>query len=200
MTSRPYDIAALLGSRICHDLISPLGAIGNGVELLNMVGTVDGPEMSLISDSVNHANARIRFFRIAFGAGSDVTRIGRAEIEAVLADLGETGRLTINWDVSGDITRNEAKFAFLLIMCLELAMPYGGEIRIAQDGRQWTGTGSADKLKVDPELWQLLSTPGSSGIDVTPGQVQFLLAADLAHGRDTKLRLFTDAQRIRIEY
>ena len=52
------DLAALLGSRICHDLISPIGAIGNGLELLMMDPGTHGPEMSLISESVGHANAR----------------------------------------------------------------------------------------------------------------------------------------------
>ncbi len=66
------DLAALVGSRICHDLISPIGAIGNGVELVLLDAAVGGPEVTLIADSVSHANARIRFFRIAFGAtGAD---------------------------------------------------------------------------------------------------------------------------------
>jgi histidine phosphotransferase ChpT len=67
MSDQP-DLAALIGSRICHDLISPIGAIGNGVELLLMEASGKGPELSLISESVAAANARIRFFRVAFGA------------------------------------------------------------------------------------------------------------------------------------
>ncbi len=46
------DLAALVGSRICHDLISPIGAIGNGVELMMMEGAAKGPEMALITESV----------------------------------------------------------------------------------------------------------------------------------------------------
>ena len=63
----PGALAQLVGSRICHDLISPVGAIGNGLELLAMAGgrTMPGgsAELELISDSVVQANARIRFFR-----------------------------------------------------------------------------------------------------------------------------------------
>ena len=54
-TSR--HIAALLGSRICHDLISPIGAISNGVELMQMSGADSSPELALISESVESANA-----------------------------------------------------------------------------------------------------------------------------------------------
>ena len=54
------DLAALVGSRICHDLISPIGAIGNGVELLSLTDGDTGAEMDLINESVQNANARIR--------------------------------------------------------------------------------------------------------------------------------------------
>ena len=59
MPDKP-DLTALLGSRICHDLISPIGAISNGVELLLMDNVAKGPEMTLIAESVANANARIR--------------------------------------------------------------------------------------------------------------------------------------------
>jgi histidine phosphotransferase ChpT len=76
----PIDLAALIGSRICHDLISPIGAIGNGVELLMLDGAGHGPEMALIAQSVTHANARIRFFRVAYGIASTDQRIARTEV------------------------------------------------------------------------------------------------------------------------
>ena len=79
------NIAALIGSRICHDLISPIGAIGNGVEILTMSASVgSSPELGLIADSVHHTNARIRFFRIAYGAASMDNVIGRQEVISVL--------------------------------------------------------------------------------------------------------------------
>ncbi len=84
-TRHKPDLAALLGSRICHDLISPLGAIGNGVELLAMSGQ-SGPEMAMIEDSVRNANARIRFFRMAFGPASADQSASRTETLAILAD------------------------------------------------------------------------------------------------------------------
>ena len=65
------DLVALVGSRLCHDLISPLGAIGNGVELLTMTATTLSPELQLITESVAAANARIKFFRLAFGRAGE---------------------------------------------------------------------------------------------------------------------------------
>ena len=63
----PEDLAALVGSRICHDLVNPLGAIGNGAELLVMEDSRLGPLARLIGDSVESATARLRLYRLAFG-------------------------------------------------------------------------------------------------------------------------------------
>ena len=60
MQQRNLNLSALIGSRICHDLISPIGAINNGLELLGMTTRQAGPEMALISESVENAAARIR--------------------------------------------------------------------------------------------------------------------------------------------
>ena len=70
------EIAALIASRICHDLISPIGAIGNGMELMALSSGQEqsSPELDLISQSVENANARIRFFRIAYGSPTDRLR------------------------------------------------------------------------------------------------------------------------------
>lgn len=189
MTTRPHDIAALLGSRICHDLISPIGAIGNGVELLQMSDMSSMPEVSLIADSVGSANARIRYYRIAFGGGSDVARIGSSEIQTILGDLWPTGRLAATWDVTADVTRNEAKLALLLILCMEVALPYGGDIQVSLDGNRWRVSATAEKLKIDENLWALLTAPSTSTAEVVPAQVQFLLASEMLEGRDPAPRV-----------
>lgn len=189
MAKDAYDVAALIGSRICHDLINPLGAISNGVELLGMGDLKDRDEISLISDSVSHANARIKFFRIAFGAADHSTRIGPSELSSILDDLSQVMRTEIIWLIPGDIGRDAAKLFFLLIMCLESAMPYGGQIRVAQEDRDLRITGRADKLKVDPDLWKLLTVPGhwatAHQMQLAPAQVQFLLAADMLSNRNS---------------
>jgi len=62
MTISTDELSALLGSRLCHDLISPIGAISNGMQLLEMT-TSPTPEVELIRQSVDNVNARIRYFR-----------------------------------------------------------------------------------------------------------------------------------------
>lgn len=173
MAESDVNLAALIGSRICHDLISPIGAISNGLELLDMSGAIDGPEMALIADSVGNAGARLRFFRIAYGAAGQQV-LGGEDIAGLLRDLGRDARVRADWAAPGPVPRAEARLAFLALQCCETAMPAGGVVRFERDGARWRVTGRADRLKIDPPLWQGLST-GMRPLDATPAQVQFAL-------------------------
>jgi len=166
------DLAELIGSRICHDLISPVGAIGNGVELLAMSGTAS-PELALISDSVESAKARIRFFRIAFGQASHEQLIGRTEVVSILTDLYRGARLKVSWEVSDDTPRRETRATFLILLCLENAMPYGGKVTVRRKDGQWQIFGEAEKTKQDDTLWGILE--GQTRGDVTAHYVHFAL-------------------------
>ncbi|WP_260002496.1 hypothetical protein [Sulfitobacter pontiacus] len=86
MVETDTDLAALIGSRICHDLISPVGAINNGLELFLMSGMNMSPEVALIDESVRNASARLRFFRVAFGSG-DAQPVPAQETSGILRDL-----------------------------------------------------------------------------------------------------------------
>ncbi|MEO0391403.1 MAG: histidine phosphotransferase family protein [Pseudomonadota bacterium] len=166
------DLAALIGSRICHDLISPIGAINNGLELLGMTSDASGAELELISESVENASARIRFFRVAYGAAG-MQEMGRAEISAILEDYTSGGRLSVAWGPLDAQTRQEVQLAFLTLQCLETAMPYGGVIKVTKDGPRWHLHGAAPKLNVDDAMWQMAQ--GGTEVELSPAQVQFAL-------------------------
>ncbi len=187
MNTAQKDIAALIGSRICHDLISPLGAIGNGVELLGMAGTVDGPEMELINESVMNANARIRYFRIAFGAARSGQMIGREEILSVLKDVGAGSRVQVDWSSEDQVLREQVKLAFLLIQCFESALPYGGKIIVKQFGESWTLQCTAENIKIDPSVWEFLVSANVNK-EISPAEVHFALVPDAAKSAGRNLR------------
>lgn len=176
--STERDLNSLLGSRICHDLISPLGAIGNGVELLAMSGSGNSPEIALIAESVENANARIRLYRVAFGIASRNQSLGASEIRNILSDVYGRSRLKIAWQIDGDCPRNEVKLAFLLLLCFETAMPWGGRVTV-QNAGGWTIAGSSERFSVNGDLWRLLSAPNTD-FDLTSAQVHFALAAEAA--------------------
>ncbi len=181
------DLVALVGSRLCHDLISPLGAIGNGVELLTMSTGTPGPELQLIAESVAAANARIKFFRLAFGRTGE-QRIGKPEIATLMGQLSQGNRLRIDWRAEGDYTRQMVKLACLAVLCLEPAMPRGGEITIeteTPDGTgAWTIRGTTPRIRDEPQLWANLD---GSPSEVSPAQVQFALLPREAQAAGRKL-------------
>lgn len=176
------DIAAMIGSRICHDLISPVGAISNGVELLAMSdgsmggGSMGGtaPELQLISESVDNANARVRFFRVAFGMASAGQMTGNQEMVSIFKGL-DTPRLKHNWKVGEDMPREEVKLACLMLLCLETALPRGGELNVSHENGQWKICARSDRLDPAPDLWARLGAV-SDAEGLKPAEVQFLLA------------------------
>lgn len=184
MSDRRPDLAALIGSRICHDLISPLGAIGNGVELLAMTAAGSSPEVALIAESVTQANARIRFFRLAFGAPGAGSEVALTEIRAILADTARGGRLSLDWQIAGALPRPQVKLAFLALLCLETALPYGGAITFRAQADGWQATARAERLNVEPALWATLAAAAPDA-GLAPAEVQFALlpVAAAAAGR-----------------
>jgi histidine phosphotransferase ChpT len=191
------DLSALLASRICHDLISPIGAIGNGVELLTMESGDARPELTLIADSVANANARIRFFRISFGTARGDQRIARTEVLSVLTNLGRSGRVAYGWTSQSDLSRREVRLVFLLLQCLESALAYGGRVQVEQEGEGWTIRAEATRLKIDAALWEVLTTAGAPP-EIEAGQVHFALVPEelarqgrrlLAEIGETEIRL-----------
>lgn len=192
------DLGALLGSRICHDLISPLGAIGNGVELIALSGAEPTPEMALIAESVESANARIRFFRVAFGSAGEEQTVGAQEISAIFEALDRSGRHRIDWRAGGG-ARREVKLAFLIVLCLESAMPWGGTITAEREGEQWRIGGRADRLKLDPRLWTALGDD-TGPLEVSSAEVEFPLARLEAARLGRRLTVDSGAEGIAVSF
>ena len=183
------DLPALIGSRICHDLISPIGAINNCLELLNMAGTgaAPGPELELIGQSVESASARIRFFRIAFGAAGEQT-MGQGEVTSILRDLYAGSRVEIDWQITTPQSRNCVRMAFLALLCMETALHHGGRITVAEEAGHWRLQAEADKIAVEAELGALLSQPDQDK-PLQQAQVQFALLPILAQAQGKEITL-----------
>jgi histidine phosphotransferase ChpT len=192
------NLAALIGSRICHDLISPIGAINNGLELLGLTGGIEGPEMDLISDSVEQAEARIRFFRIAYGAAGE-QMMGPAEVVAILDDIGRGRRLVAEWLPEQPQPRAEIRLAFLALQCFETALPYGGSVKISVQDSTWTIVGTAEKLKFDTDLWQGLSRPDTKA-EITPALVQFALLPVVSEELNRKIKVICSETQVTLQF
>lgn len=193
------DLNSLLGSRICHDLISPLGAISNGVELLAMSGGSTTPEMALIAESVENANSRIRLYRIAFGIASQNQGLGASEVRNLLSEVYRKSRIAVAWQIDGDCTRSEVKLAFLLLLCFETAMPWGGRITVQRDNGRWVLHGAAERMSISEDLWRLLSEPDAP-VDLTSAQVHFGLAPEAAEKLHKALAVRVEPGLVTVTY
>jgi histidine phosphotransferase ChpT len=198
MPTQP-DLSALLGSRLCHDLIGPIGAIGNGVELLLLAGSGRGDEVALISESVAALNSRIRFYRVAYGIARADQTLPLGEVRDILSNLFPSGRIAIAWDSPPDLLRAEVKAAFLLLLCAEQALRSGGRITVAQGAAGWTLTLASPRLRYDARLWAMVegtSRPGEEPVE--PSEVQFPLAGQtLARlGRAARITATPDSLQI----
>ncbi|OWU84951.1 histidine phosphotransferase [Oceanicola sp. 22II-s10i] len=183
-----HNLAALIGSRICHDLISPIGAICNGLELMTLDGKATSPELALISESVSNANARIRFMRVAYGVASPGQTIGRSEIASILTDIGSGARVGFDWTPTGEVSRAEAREVFLALQCFESAMPQGGTVTVTRNATNdgWEVSGPADPDRPDPALWQALGDPARPAT-IIPAHVQFALLPALVTDRGRRI-------------
>ena len=195
MALNNLDLAALVSSRICHDLIYPIGAINNGLELLNMFGLVhDGPEIQLIGNSVKSASTRIQFFRIAFGAASEDV-IGQTEVVSILDDMFDSGRLTVAWEPVDGQMRKSVRRAFLAIQCLESAMPNGGQINVSSSRTSRKISGQADKLGEFELLWNEPNSP-----KISAAHVQFVLLKNALLTDSLEIHVTQTSNEITIQF
>ncbi|KQU73808.1 histidine phosphotransferase ChpT [Aminobacter aganoensis] len=161
MLSAP-DLAALLCSRVCHDIISPVGAINNGLELLDE-GGADEDAMRLIRTSARNASARLQFARIAFGAaGSAGMLIDTGDAEAVATAFLKNEKPELAW--SGGralLPKNKVKLLLNLLLVAHAAIPRGGKLGVTlenvETAPKFTLSASGPMLRVPPKFLELHS-------------------------------------------
>ncbi|MBQ0811901.1 histidine phosphotransferase family protein [Roseovarius sp.] len=167
-------LGSLIASRICHDLVSPLGAVGNGLELLGLSSSTTGPEMALVTASAAQALARVRLFRLAFGQ-AEADQVTRAEeLGDILSTLHAGGRIALALHITGPLPRPVAQILLLGLLCVEQALPQGGHISLGQTPAGWQIVATAPRLAPNPDLWQALCA-GGPWPNVSPAQVHFLI-------------------------
>jgi histidine phosphotransferase ChpT len=133
-TLRALDLAALLCSRVCHDLISPVGAIVNGLEVLEEDKDEETKTfaLDLIKKSALQASAKLQFCRLAFGAaGSAGAQIETGDAERVARGLIEDGKTTITWNLPRElVAKNRVKLLLNMLVVADSTIPRGGTLMV----------------------------------------------------------------------
>ncbi|MBE7183873.1 MAG: histidine phosphotransferase [Methylobacterium mesophilicum] len=156
------ELAALLCSRVCHDIISPVGAINNGLELLDE-GGADEDAMRLIRQSARNASARLQYMRIAFGAaGSAGMQIDTGDAETVASAYFKNEKPELTWQGGRALLpKNKVKLILNLLLIANATIPRGGRIAVELadlDGEaRFTLTSSGPMVRVPPKFLELHS-------------------------------------------
>jgi histidine phosphotransferase ChpT len=128
------DLAALIASRVCHDVISPVGAINNGIEVLEDEDDAEMRKiaMDLVKKSAKQASAKLQFCRLAFGAaGSAGAEIDTGDAESVARGFAEGDKVVFSWEGPRlYLPKNKVKLLLNLVMIGLSAIPRGGSLGV----------------------------------------------------------------------
>jgi|SRR5581483_7365833 len=167
------DLAALLCSRVCHDLISPVGAIANGLEVMDEAKDDETSKfaMELIKRSARTASAKLQFCRLAFGAaGSAGAQIDTGDAEKVSRGLLEDDKTKVHWNLPRVLlAKNRVKLLLNMMLLGAQAIPRGGQL-------------TADPLGADDAMGFRVSVTGVNA--KIPQAVPALLAGAPGHAVD----------------
>jgi histidine phosphotransferase ChpT len=144
ITLDALDLAALLCSRVCHDLISPAGAIVNGLEVLEESKDEETKTfaLDLIKKSARTASARLQFCRIAFGAaGSASAQVDLGDAENVARGIIEDEKVKLAWNLPRALLpKNRVKLLLNMLLVATQSIPRGGILAVEGDGPAETMT------------------------------------------------------------
>ncbi|MEE8633648.1 MAG: histidine phosphotransferase family protein [Methyloceanibacter sp.] len=173
------DLAALVSGRICHDVINPVAAISNGLEMLDEEPDSDMREaaMDLIRKSAFQASAKLQFARLAFGAaGSAGSEIDLRDAEKVaVAFVQYTGKHEVLWrGPLATLPKNKAKLLLNLVALGAVALPRGGTVTVDIEGTEpdtnFTILAKGKAARLNDQVLALLS--GGEGVEVDAHTVQ----------------------------
>jgi len=187
VTLEALDLAALLCSRVCHDLISPAGAIVNGLEVLEEAKDEETKTfaLNLIKKSASTATARLQFCRIAFGAAGSVSaQVDTGDAEQVARGFIEDEKVKLSWNVPRALLpKNRVKLLLNLLVVAGQAIPRGGTLTLDPIGTGETMgfrvTAVGLNARVPPAIPGLLAG-GSEGQTIDAHAIQPYYAGLLA--------------------
>jgi histidine phosphotransferase ChpT len=198
------SLAASVSSRICHDLVSPVGAIVNGIDLVREMGSGEHSEaIGMIGQSAERASALLQLYRIAFGtAEADAQGVARGALAEHSAVLFAPPRIMLEWQgrEGPPLLRREARLLTLLLLCARSILGIRGTILLR------TSAGSAMPLSLEVlaeslssgvEMLTLLER-SASGERISPRMVEFVLARDAALEMSVELRVVRADGRVLI--
>jgi histidine phosphotransferase ChpT len=196
------DLAALLCSRVCHDLISPVGAIVNGLEVLEEEKDEATKEfaLDLIKKSAGTASAKLQFCRIAFGAaGSAGAQIDLGDTETIARGFLEDDKTKLAWNLPRALLpKNRVKLLLNMLVIAGQAIPRGGKVAVdpigSGDSMGFRVSAAGANAKIPPAVPSLLTAEGAEGLDAH--RIQPFYAGLLAKACGVKAAVTMDGETV----
>jgi histidine phosphotransferase ChpT len=198
------DLASLLCSRLCHDLMSPVGALNNGIELLADETDPDMREkcLELLADSARTSANKLKFFRLAFGAGGGFGEdIDTSEAHAALEGVfGAERRIELGWMVEGGkLPKGAVKLLLNVALLAGDALVRGGRLDVGAESDdqaiELVIRGEGPRILLDPALRATLAKGSSDGA-VEPRAAGAWLAHSLAAEAGGTIRLSDPSEEV----
>jgi histidine phosphotransferase ChpT len=167
------DLAALLCSRVCHDLISPVGAIVNGLEVLEEEKDESTKQfaLDLIKKSSRTASAKLQFCRIAFGAaGSAGAQIDTGDAESISRGFFEDDKTKLAWNLPRVLmAKNRVKLLLNMLILAGQTIPRGGTLTVdpvgSGDAMSFSIRAAGTNAKISPAVLPLLKGEAVESVD-----------------------------------
>lgn len=199
-TSVDLKVLHIICSRLCHDLVGPVGAVNNGLELMREFGADDAESMDLVSGSAAQLSARLQYFRVAYGLASGAAR-SVADVRGLAAPWFETEGIALDWP-GGEHDAKSLDIVGIkvilntLVMAKECLVREGGvavTMTPNSGGLRLVATVSGPGARLKDELAEGLA-PELSIDDLTPRNVQGYFTRMLASdtGGDIEVSCETD--------
>ncbi|HEY1836043.1 MAG: histidine phosphotransferase family protein [Rhizomicrobium sp.] len=198
------EFAALLVSRVCHDLVSPVGAVVNGLEVLEdeRDATMRADALKLVASSAEQAAARLQFARIAFGAaGSAGAELDLGEIGRSVKGLVRGGKVEVDWKAAHvNWPKNWAKLLMNATLLAADSLPRGGKVEVetAPDGAapSFTVKATGQGARMLEEVAKAARGEANGPLDGR--SIQALLTHRLARELNAGLTVSTGENRIEL--
>jgi histidine phosphotransferase ChpT len=146
-------VAGLLASRLCHDLVGPLGAVSNGLELIAEDDAMAKEALALAQRSAKRAANRLQFFRYAFGAAGGEPNFGPAEARPLAFNLLQSGEIAIDWpdQKAVELPTGAGRLLLNIMLLASECLPRGGSIRVALATNRITAEVAGPQARLAPE-------------------------------------------------
>jgi histidine phosphotransferase ChpT len=198
------DFAALLVSRVCHDLVSPVGAVVNGLEVLedetDMAMRADA--LRLVAASAEQAAARLQFARIAFGAaGSAGAELDLSEVGRILTGLLKGGKVELVWEAQAvNWPKDWAKLLMNAVLVASDSLPRGGKVYVETQGAssspKFAIRAAGTVARLTPEVEAALKGEPSAALDGR--SIQPYLTFQLSQGLSLALNVTVGEGEVRL--